>query len=78
MERAGNLTLTVPWYQETRHECSLDRDGKERGTMLHRERQSRKIFGATYTKLLIMVISVGWDYKDVHFLCSIIQSHLNF
>lgn len=57
------IMLTVPWYQESRHACTSGREGKERGTMMHRERKSRKIFGVTYAKLLIMVISVGWDYR---------------
>lgn len=59
------IMLTVPWYQESRHDCTSGESGeeKESGTMLHRERKSRKVFGVTDTKLLIMVISVGWDYR---------------
>lgn len=58
------IMLTAPWYQESRHDCTLGAGGgKESGTMLHRERKSRKVFGVTDTKLLIMVISVGWDYR---------------
>lgn len=45
-------------------EGGAGREGKwDHAAQRKKIQKSRKVFGVTDTKLLIMVISVGWDYR---------------